>query len=255
MPNTSATQPLVGARLRSSNAAENKRSTKKPVNTGSYQQDHFEDRRRHARASYRLKARYLGEDGAERPCVVINVSAGGAMIRAKITPKSGERVVLYIDSVGRFEGTVIRSGKHAFAVQYQTRRAKTQRTADALIRVLNRGQRNSDRRVTPRIDIDRTVTVTHEDGSRIECAIMDISLTGASLAIEPQPSLGSEMIVGRMKARVVRRHDMGVGVVFLGSAKFMDDVIDQTTHTAEEADPHNDGTPIAGSFGRRDPKS
>lgn len=216
----------------------------------SYQEDGYEDRRRHARANYRLKARYMGEGGNEYPCVVVNISAGGAMVRTKVAPKENEKVVLYVDSVGRFEGTVIRAGKRAFAVQYQSRRSKTQRTADALIRVLNRGQRGTDRRVTPRIDLNRTVKVTHNDGTHIECAIMDISLTGASLNIDPAPPLGTEMIVGRMKARVVRRHDVGVGVIFLGSTENMDDVISQ----ASGDDTTKSGTEIASSFGRKHAK-
>lgn len=198
--------------------------------------DNHDDRRRHSRVSYRLKARYLDEAGEERPCVVANISAGGAMVRAKKTPNRGEKVVLYIDGIGRFEGQVVRAGKHAFAVHYKARRAKTQRTADALIRVLNRGQRAQDRRNMPRIEMERPVIVTQKDGSQIECTILDVSLTGASISIDPQPPLGTEMIVGRMKARVVRRHEVGVGLVFLGSAKHMEDVINQTADISTKSD-------------------
>ncbi len=226
-----------------------------------------DDRRRHSRVNYKLKARYLAEDGRERPCVVVNISAGGAMVRAKTTPRAGEKVVLYIDSVGRFEGEVIRSGKHAFAVKYKARRAKIQRTADALIRVLNRGQQAADRRKAPRIEVESQVIVTNADGSQLDCTIMDVSLTGASLNINPQPALGTEMIIGRMKARVVRLHEDGVGVVFIGSAKRMEDIIKQTTGHSEtppapppqklissslEAEIADVGTEIASHFGRKD---
>ena len=186
------------------------------------------DRRRHSRINYRLKARYLSVDGNERPCVVVNISAGGALVRAKVTPKIGEKVVLYVDGVGRFESLVTRSGRHAFALKYSSRRSKTKRTADALIRILNRGQQLPDRRLTPRIEMNQSVRLTHEDGSVTDCSIQDVSLTGASLEMDNPPALGTEMIVGRMKARVVRRHESGVGVVFTGSSKHMDDVIAQT---------------------------
>lgn len=248
--------PKIGPRMSSQN---NQSGTQVDVDAElgaqhTAREDGHEDRRRHARANYRLKARYLGPDGAERPCVVINVSAGGAMVRAKITPNIGDQVILYIDSIGRFEGEVVRAGRFAFAVHYSSRRAKTQRTADALIRVLNRGQRKNDRRLTPRIDLDRSVMVTHEDGSRIECSILDISLTGASIKIEPTPALGTEMIVGRMKARVVRRHEMGVGVIFLGSTRFMDDVMEKAAGGTDDSptpEKGKSGTMIASTFGRK----
>jgi len=207
------------------------------------------DRRRYARVTYRLKARFLTEDGQERPCVVVNISAGGAMVRAKQTPKINEKVVLYIDGVGRFESVVTRAGRHAFAVAYSSRRSKTQRTADALIRVLNRGQSGPDRRNTPRIELDRSITVTHKDGSQIEGSIIDISLTGASVKIDPAPPLGAEIIVGRMKARVVRHHEFGVGVVFVGPAQKMEDIIKDTV--GELTSETENGTKIADSFGRK----
>ena len=180
----------------------------------------------------RLKARYLGADGREQPCVVINVSAGGAMVKAKRIPSPDEKIVLYVDSVGRFECTVVRAGKNGFAVRYHSRRAKTQRTADALIRILNRrGNLHTDRRIAPRIALDTPVIVTHEDGTSVECTIMDVSLTGASVCIDPRPPLGTELTVGRMRARVVRRHEHGVGVVFLGPAERMEDVIAEAVDT------------------------
>lgn len=219
----------------------------------------FEDRRRHLRTNMRLKARYLGENGKEQPCVVINISAGGAMVKAKRVPASDEKVILYIDGVGRFESTVVRSGNFGFAVRYHSRRAKSQRTADALIRVLNkRGNIETDRRITPRIALDTLVTVTHEDGTSIDCTIMDVSLTGASICLDPQPPLGTELIVGRMRARVVRRHEHGVGVVFLGPNERMEDVIASTserpkmlTHAPLSGSSGQSGIGVATPFGRK----
>ncbi|MEL6790727.1 MAG: PilZ domain-containing protein [Pseudomonadota bacterium] len=224
--------------------------------------DNFEDRRRHFRADMRLKARFLGPDGVEHPCVVINVSAGGAMVKATTLPRAEDRVILYIDGVGRFESTVVRTGKFGFAVHYNSRRAKTQRTADALIRTLNRrGQLEKDRRIAPRIALDTPVIVTHDDGRSVECTIMDVSLTGASVGIEPQPPLGTELTVGRMRARVVRRHELGIGVIFLGPAERMEDVIEKAagntkllTHDApgvRRSGQNADGTTIATPFGRK----
>ncbi|MFQ5564186.1 MAG: PilZ domain-containing protein [Parvularculaceae bacterium] len=193
------------------------------------------DRRRHIRIEVPLKARFLSSDGKEHACLVANISAGGALLRTKHAPAEGERVVIYIDSVGRFEANVVRAGKHAFAVAYCGRREKYARTADTLIEVVNRGKRQADRRITPRVRRDEPALVTLESGEQKNCAILDISLTGASIEIDPQPDLGSSLVLGRMTAKVVRSHETGVGVIFTGPAERMDDVINQTT-AAQQAD-------------------
>ena len=74
----------------------------------------MKDRRKHHRVDLPLRARFLTETGDERSGVVLNISAGGAMVRAKFPPAFGQNVVLYIDQVGRFEGKVVRSGNNCF---------------------------------------------------------------------------------------------------------------------------------------------
>lgn len=215
-----------------------------------------EDRRKHFRAAIPLKARFLDENRKERPCLIINISAGGALLRAKAPPAVGEKIILYVDQVGRFEANVVRSDKQSFAVSYEKRRAKNAKTADNLTEIMNRGRRATDRRKMPRIGqdetTDETTTVRLEDGKVRQCAILDISLTGASLEISPRPPLGSHVILGRMTAKVVRRHDKGVGVVFTGGAERMEDVI---TDTSPPETPEVIGAPLAPKFGKKSPGS
>lgn len=209
--------------------------------------DHSE-RRRHARVQIPLKARFLGADGVEKPCLVMNISAGGALLRAKAPPAEKSNVVLYIDEIGRFEGTVVRTGKHSFAVDYRGRRSKSRRTADALTLTLHNHSTRSDRRTTPRIRQDSLATIVFESGETQSCSILDISLTGASIEIDPRPPLGTLLTLGKMSAKVVRRHEKGVGVVFTGSALRMEDAINQTSGDPDTA---FDGAGFAGSFGRK----
>ena len=86
------------------------------------------DRRKHLRVHLPLKARFLDHTGEERPCIVVNVSAGGALLRTKNPPAFGKSVVLYIDRLGRFEGQVIRSGGTSFAIRQQILVEPTSRT-------------------------------------------------------------------------------------------------------------------------------
>ena len=195
------------------------------------------DRRRHARVEIPLKARFLNANNREFPCIVANISAGGALLRTKHPPDAGDRVVIYIDDVGRFEGSVVRAGKNSFAVDYRGRKKKSKRTADLLIQALNNKGRRLDRRAAPRIKTDSDATVVLESGDIVACSIRDISLTGASLEITPQPPLGAPLKLGKMMAKVVRRHETGIGVVFTGSAAKMEDVMRQTASAPEEATP------------------
>lgn len=210
-----------------------------------------DDRRKHLRVDAPLKGRYLDEEGVEHNCLVTNISAGGALLKAKNPPPFASSVVLYIDQVGRFDGRVIRSGPRSFAVNYEKRRRKNARTADALTQALNQGRRATDRRQSPRIMHDAPAQIFFEDGRAEECAILDISLTGASIEITPRPPLGTRLILGRMNAKVVRRHEKGVGVVFTGAAKRMSDVIEETTAPVSEAP---SGAPVARPFGKKPAK-
>ena len=180
--------------------------------------------------------------------MVVDISAGGALLKAKNPPAFGQSVIIYIDQLGRFEGKVTRSGPDKFAVTYESTRKKTARTADTLTRIVNHGRRGSDRRNDPRLAQDAPAMVYFEDGRSEKCAIMDISLTGASIEISPRPPLGAQLILGRMTAKVVRRHDKGVGVVFTGSAKRMEEII-QTASDTET--PPEFGAPVARSFGKK----
>lgn len=206
------------------------------------------DRRRHHRVDLPLRARFLTESGDERAGVVLNISAGGAMVRAKFPPAFGQNVILYIDQIGRVEGKVVRSSNNCFAVSYPKRRQKHAKIADNLTSALNTRRRGADRRNNPRIRQDTPATVYLEDGRELQCSILDISLTGASLDISPRPPLGMHLILGRMTAKVVRRHEKGVGIVFTGAAERMDEVVEKTT-APEPFDPSGPG--LAQPFGKK----
>jgi hypothetical protein len=210
------------------------------------------ERRRHARVDMPIKARFLGADGEERPCIVTNVSAGGALLRAARPPQEGEDVVLYIDDVGRFEGRVVRSVAQEFAVDYRGRRAKSKRTADALTVILHNRAAGPDRRSAPRIKTDARAVVRLEDGEMAPCSILDISLTGASIEIDPRPPLGSIITLGKMQAKVVRRHEKGVGVVFSGPAKRMEDALNEAASDPTRLQPTpGGGARLASAFGKK----
>lgn len=207
-----------------------------------------DERRRHRRVDLALKARVLKADGEEEPCLVVNISAGGVLLKAVNPPQAGEKVVVYIDDVGRHEGFVIRSAKHHFAVDYRNRPKKAKRAADTLTYALNNKHMRLDRRASPRIKTDEPTVLTLANGDMISCEILDVSLTGASVAVDPKPPLGAAVTVGRMAGKVVRVHEKGVGVVFTGAAAKMEEVIENTKSPIET---QPTGAGLASQFGKK----
>jgi hypothetical protein len=44
--------------------------------------------------------------------------------------------------------------------------------------------------------------------------VIDLSLSGVSVETAEWPALGEEVMVGKMRGRVVRHHEMGIAVEF-----------------------------------------
>ena len=59
------------------------------------------------------------------------------------------------------------------------------------------------------------MTITLEGGRTFECMILDVSLSGASIETKRKPDIGASIMIGKMRARVVRYHEHGIGVEFL----------------------------------------
>ncbi|MCP1749798.1 hypothetical protein J2R92_000522 [Bradyrhizobium elkanii] len=68
--------------------------------------------------------------------------------------------------------------------------------------------------------------LTQEDGTRMTCRIIDLSLSGAAIAAENRPPLKSLVMLGRVQARVVRNLEEGFALEF---------VHEQSAETLEES--------------------
>src|SRR5476651_874629 len=87
-----------------------------------------EERRRHQRVKVNLLGRYMLADRREFPCQVVNMSPGGIAIVAPVAGSPGERVIAYVDHLGRLEGKVARQFNNGFAMTI----AATSRKRDKL---------------------------------------------------------------------------------------------------------------------------
>jgi uncharacterized small protein (DUF1192 family) len=90
------------------------------------------ERRRSRRTRLNLRGRYMLSDGGEHPCETIDVSVTGLAISAYVVADLKERVVAYIDELGRLEGVVARRGNGWFAIDVKIPQSRIDRLAQKI---------------------------------------------------------------------------------------------------------------------------
>lgn len=175
------------------------------------------ERRRFKRVAVELSGRlFVPAVNHEAVCKVLDMSPGGARIGSDVVPENGSQVVIYIDGFGRFEGKVARPVEGGFGIEFSCSAHKRERIAEQLTLYLNGGkiEESSLRRH------DRTATkgmarFTRANGDVVNCEVLDLSLSGVSLATEIRPPVGEFVLIGQMAGRVARHHATGIGIEFI----------------------------------------
>src|ERR1700692_5042650 len=75
-----------------------------------------EERRRFQRVKVTLLGRYMLADRREFPCQVVNMSPGGMALIAPVGGAPGERIIAYVDHLGRLEGHIARIFQNGLAM-------------------------------------------------------------------------------------------------------------------------------------------
>ena len=174
------------------------------------------DRRRHGRVAVSVLGRFMLEDRREYPCQTVDMSPGGVSLITPVSARMGERVVVYLDHVGRVEGEVVRVTEGGFALRINAPLRKRDKLANVLTWLANRDVLNlpEDRRherFTPKKPFTQIVL---PDGRSYKCRIVDVSLSGAFLKTDVRPEIGISIAIGKMRARVVRHTEDGIAVEF-----------------------------------------
>ena len=174
------------------------------------------DRRRFQRVRVNLLGRYMLEDKREYPCQVVDMSPGGARLVAPVTGSVGERVVAYIDHIGRIEGRCTRLLDGGFAMSVETTARKRDKLAAQLTWLANRHVLNlpEDRRHDRFVPRTPYTTLVDETGHEQRAKIIDASLSGVAVQVERKPPMGVAVRIGQLRGRVVRRFDEGVAIEF-----------------------------------------
>lgn len=175
------------------------------------------DRRRHRRLAVSLSGRFMREDKQEFECTLIDISAGGAAVSSLVQPNEGERIVASFYELGMLEGTVVRPIENGFAFRIMATKHKREKLIAQLTWLANRhelgaAEERQHERITPPNSL-AALQIGSEP--QTTCRLLDISISGASVASQLRPALGTEITLGRLRARVVRHHAEGFGVQFL----------------------------------------
>jgi hypothetical protein len=175
-----------------------------------------EERRRFQRVRVNLLGRYMLADRREFPCQVVDMSPGGMAVIAPVNGKAGERVIAYVDHLGRVEGTIVRQFTNGFAMTISATSRKRDKLAAQLTWLANRDilglpEDRRHGRIVPRVP---TSTLVLPNGTHITCRIIDMSLSGAAVACDTRPPVGTLIMLGKTQGRVVRHIDDGFAVEF-----------------------------------------
>ena len=184
------------------------------------QPDQEEERRRYPRVAVEAKGRFLAPDGSEHECSLRDISIGGIAVTSPVQLSVGALIIVYLDDFGRFEGKIARVFDGGFAIETAIsgpRRERLQQRLEALARgeKIDVSARRAFARYVPgEAGLEESSVLTMTDGSSIPCRIIDMSLGGAQVAVEPRPTIGTHVSIGRMEGRIVRHTEEGVGIQF-----------------------------------------
>ena len=172
--------------------------------------------RRFQRVQVSVLGRFMLENRKEYPCQIVNMSPGGAAVIAPTTGNIGERVIAYMDHIGRIEGVISRLFPGGFAMDLVASPKKRDKLASQLTWLANKNIRNmpEDRRHDRLESKPTSTSLTMSDGRSYDCRLIDLSLSGAAVAIAVRPAIGTAATLGMMRCRVVRHLDNGIALEF-----------------------------------------
>jgi len=174
------------------------------------------ERRRHQRVKVRLSGRFMRSDRREFDCVTIDMSPGGIALASDAAVEPGGRIVVYLDHLGRLEGNVARIFLGGFAIRMKLLPAKRNKLADQLTWLANRGllgmpEDRRHERIEPR---NPRTTLRLANGRGFDARLIDVSQSGAAVAVDARPAFGERVTIGSTPAQVVRLFDHGLAVEF-----------------------------------------
>ncbi len=168
------------------------------------------ERRKQKRSSLKLQVRFLLQDGNEHGGTISDISVGGMHIATDVRPADGSIIIAYVEELGRLEGIVSRVDDSGIAVRLTLSAMRR----DKLEERLGSGKKSAEGRRYHRESTSSVTRVLRADGREMAVRVIDLSLGGVSVESAEWPPLGEQVMVGKMRGRVVRHHETGVAIEF-----------------------------------------
>lgn len=160
--------------------------------------------------------RFMLPDMSEHACQVLDLTLEGATFMTSDVPPIGLAIVAYLEDLGRVEvisGDPIPGG---FQIQYAATGARLERLQQRITYLMERADGAPDQRRHPRFEPkDKHSSITMPDGRSYACEVLDISVSGAGIKTDVMPALGTYLMIGKMKGRVVRYLENGFAIEFI----------------------------------------
>jgi hypothetical protein len=163
-----------------------------------------------------LNGRYMLENRSEFPCIIKRMSPGTALMSGIATPRNGERIIAYIDHVGRIEGIANEVTSEGFHILLSTSEQKKDKLSAQLTWLANKHELAlpEDRRHERVVPRKTQQNITFADGAQRLCRIADLSLSGAAIESEFKPAIKSGVMLGPIRGTVVRHFQGGFAIEF-----------------------------------------
>ena len=174
------------------------------------------ERRRHQRVKVAVLGRYMLASRQEYPCQTVDMSPGGVALVVPVQGAVGERVICYLDQLGRVEGRIARLFANGFALETNVPLIKREKLADQLTWLANRHALGlpEDRRHERIVPRNTRATLILPDEREVMIKLIDVSLSGAALATDLRLPIGTPVTIGHTPGNVVRVFGHGIAVEF-----------------------------------------
>jgi hypothetical protein len=161
--------------------------------------------------------RSVGGEPRFYPCRAVNLSTQAIALSAPVSGRVGERVFAAIDGLGDFDGQVLRPLEGGFVMSLTATEEERDRFAARIewveqFKNFDVADKRADNRFAP---ANPSSLLVFADGRIEDCTIFDISASGAAVASETVPQIGTVLALARVVGRVVRHTDEGFAIQFI----------------------------------------
>jgi hypothetical protein len=163
-----------------------------------------------------LFGRFMLPDMSEHACQAFDMTLEGATFMASDVPPSGLAIVAYLEDLGRVEVVSGEQVPGGFKVSYAATGTRLERLQNRITYLMERAAGAPDHRRHARFEPkDKHSAITLPDGRNYSCEVIDISISGAAIKTEIMPAMGTYLMVGKMRGRVVRYLENGFAIEFI----------------------------------------